>query len=107
MVADLVTDPEFYGATLELHNQRRDTVGPVSEEVRREELGKPAAGAHSLPFFRNVMEMLAPLAEKPESAGKLDKIIDILCTEIVHRRAWEEQMLYNSHTLDFLKGALK
>jgi hypothetical protein len=107
MVGDLVTDPEFYDATLELLNQKRDTVGPVSDEVRREELGKSAAGVQFLPFFRNVMEMLVPLAEKLETRQKLDMIIDILCTEIVHRRAWDEQMLYNSHTLDFLKATLE
>jgi hypothetical protein len=106
MVGDLVTDPEFYGATLELHNQRRDTVGAISGEVRKEEPGKSATGIQSLPFYRNVMEMLAPLAEKPESREKPDKIIDILCAEIVHRRAWDEQMLYNSHTLDFLKESI-
>ena len=103
MARDLVADPEFYDYFVQSLNQQRDTVGPVSDKVRREELAITGAGGT---FFQIMTQMLAPLADKAETRRKLGTIIDILCAEIVHRRAWDETMNRNPHTLEFLKRGL-
>ena len=101
LAGDMAADPEVFEEHRLLYQQQPLPVREEAGRVRRLELGDFMASG---PFFQSLSQVLSPLAD--EAPERLDGIIDILCAEIVHWRAWDETMKRNPHTPDFFKNIL-